>query len=153
VNEPENWRWIWLAATVGLAVAELAVPGTFFLVSFAVGALIACILAFFDVNIGVQWLSFAIGSGIALAALVPIGRRMNTAPGITGVGATRLDGRRAVVLADIPAGPHETGMVRVEREEWRAESASGIPIAAGTVVTVVRVDGTRLVVTPEEESA
>jgi membrane protein implicated in regulation of membrane protease activity len=151
MDEPENWRWIWLGATVVLALAELAVPGTFFLISFAFGALVACILAFFDVNVGIQWLVFAGASAVALGALVPIGRRISAKPGITGVGATRFEGRRGMVLRDIPSGPNGTGLVRVEREEWRAESADGIPIAEGTTVNVLRVDGTRLIVSPLEE--
>ena len=46
----------------------------------------------------------------------------------------------------IPVGPHETGRVRVEREEWRAESVDGSEIAVGATVHVLRVDGTRLIV-------
>jgi membrane protein implicated in regulation of membrane protease activity len=36
--------------------------------------------------------------------------------------------------------------VRIEREEWRAESADGSGLDAGEPIRVVRVDGTRLVV-------
>ncbi|GIU85953.1 MAG: hypothetical protein KatS3mg009_0468 [Acidimicrobiia bacterium] len=146
--DADSWRWIWLAGAVFFALAEIAVPGTFFMLSFAVGAVVACVLAFGDVGVGVQWLAFVATTGVALGALVPIGRRINASPGITGVGATRFAGRRAVVLQEIPPGPHSTGLVRVEREEWRAESHDGAPIAAGTVVEVLRVDGTRLIVGP-----
>jgi membrane protein implicated in regulation of membrane protease activity len=54
------------------------------------------------------------------------------------------------VLSEIPAGVHATGLVRVEREEWRAESVDGSAIPAGTAVEVLRVDGTRLIVGPPE---
>ena len=37
-------------------------------------------------------------------------------------------------------------MVRVDREEWRAETVDGAPIAAGTIVQVVEVQGTRVIV-------
>ena len=37
-----------------------------------------------------------------------------------------------------------TGRVRVEREEWRADSVDGQKIAKDEVVEVVRVAGTRL---------
>ncbi|MGH8977382.1 MAG: NfeD family protein, partial [Acidimicrobiia bacterium] len=67
-------------------------------------------------------------------------------PSADRVGATRLNGRRAVVLQAIPSGPHATGRVRVEREEWRAESADGGSIEPGQTVVVLRVDGTRLIV-------
>ena len=147
--EPETWRWIWLAATVFFAISEIAVPGTFFMISFAIGAFVACVLAFFDVSVGIEWLAFLVVSGIALAALVPIGRRINqTSQGA--VGSTRWAGRRAVVLSEIQAGVQATGLVRVEREEWRAESVDGSAIPAGTAVEVLRVDGTRLIVGPPE---
>ncbi len=37
-------------------------------------------------------------------------------------------------------------MVRVDREQWRAQSTDGSPIAAGTVVRVAEVQGTRVIV-------
>jgi membrane protein implicated in regulation of membrane protease activity len=149
VDDPDSWRWFWLAAAVFFALSELAVPGTFFMLSFAVGAAFACILAFADVGVGWEWAAFLAVSAIALAGLVPLGRRVNNRPGAGRVGATRLGGRHAVVLQEIPAGPHATGRVRVEREEWRAESVDGSPIAAGTTVQVIRVAGTRLIVGPD----
>jgi membrane protein implicated in regulation of membrane protease activity len=150
VDDPDSWRWFWLAAMVFFAISEIAVPGTFFMISFAIGALVACILAFADVGVGAEWAAFVVVSAVALLALVPIGRRINSRPGITGVGATRLNGRRALVLQEIPAGPHATGRVRVEREEWRAESFDGSAVEAGTTVQVLHVDGTRLIVAPYE---
>jgi membrane-bound ClpP family serine protease len=40
------------------------------------------------------------------------------------------------------------GLVRVDREEWRAESVDGAVIAQGATVRVADVQGTRLVVSP-----
>jgi membrane protein implicated in regulation of membrane protease activity len=54
-----------------------------------------------------------------------------------------------VVLQEIPVGPHATGMVRVQREEWRAENADGTAVPVGARIVVLRVDGTRVVVRPE----
>jgi membrane protein implicated in regulation of membrane protease activity len=146
LDDAETWRWIWLLATVVLAGSELAVPGTFFMISFAAGALVATVLAFAGLGVAGQWLAFVVGSGIALALLVPVGRRLSRGSAPSAVGANRWAGRRAVVLETIPAGAHETGLVRVEREQWRAESADGAEVAVGTTVRVLRVDGTRLVV-------
>jgi membrane protein implicated in regulation of membrane protease activity len=146
VDEPESWRWFWLGAAVLLALSELAVPGTFFMASFAVGALVACVLAFAGLAVGLEWAAFVVVSAIALGGLVPLGRRINATPGRGQVGGTRLDGHRGVVLEQIPAGPHATGRVRVEREEWRAESLDGAPIEAGTTVLVLRISGARLIV-------
>ncbi len=149
LNDPETWRWIWLAAVVFFAMGELTVPGSFFMISFAIGAAVADGLAFSGVSASLQWLSFVVVSGAALAVLVPIGRRMDRSGAQSNVGATRWLGRTGTVLTEIPGGPHETGLVRVEREEWRAESADGRSFAVGEHVAVLRVDGTRLIVGPD----
>lgn len=148
LNDSETWRWIWLVAVLALALGEIVVPGTFFMISFALGAAVASVVAFLGGAIPVQWVCFVAGSGVALALLIPVGRRLNRPTGAPGVGATRWEGRVGVVLGPIPDGPHATGLVRVEREEWRAESADGRPIEAGVTVRVLRVDGTRLIVDP-----
>lgn len=150
LDSPDTWQWIWLVGAVVLALGELAVPGTFFVVSFALGAAVAALASFLGASVLVGWLCFVAGSGVALAVLVPIGRRMNAAEGGGPVGATRMHDGRGVVLTTIPAGPNETGIVRVEREEWRAEHEGGTELPVGTEIAVVRVDGTRLVVRPVE---
>jgi membrane protein implicated in regulation of membrane protease activity len=153
VDDAESWRWIWLAATVLLAMSELAVPGTFFMLSFAFGALLATIAAFLDAALALQWLAFVGGSAVALAVLVPLGRRLVRASPDAKVGATRWEGRRAVVLEPIPPGAHATGLVRIEREQWRAESADGSEVPVGATVHVLRVDGTRVIVEPLDDAA
>ena len=41
VDDPEQWRWIWMVAAVGFLVREMASPGSFFLLPFAVMSFIA----------------------------------------------------------------------------------------------------------------
>jgi membrane protein implicated in regulation of membrane protease activity len=150
----ETWRWIWLVAAVVFALGELAIPTSFFLVSFALGAALAAVAAFLDVGLTAQWVVFVGASALSLLVMRPLAKRIDrdTEPVATS-GAHRWVNRVATVLADIPGGTGETGLVRVEREEWRAESASGQPVPAGTSVKVVRVDGTRLVVEPLSPAA
>lgn len=148
LNDQDTWRWIWLTAVVVLAVAELAVPGSFFMISFSVGALVATIAAFSGAAIWLQWALFVVASAGALALLIPIGRRINSAPNRSSAGVYRWDGHQGIVLQRIPGGEtHATGLVRVEREEWRAESDTTEPIEVDTPIRVLRVDGTRMVVT------
>lgn len=146
MDDPESWRWVWLAvAVVGLA-GEIVTTGTFFLLPFGIGAAGACVAAFAGVGLALQWLIFVVVSAIASAAVRPLARRLDRDVTTDGVGARRWIGMTALVLDDIPAGADETGLVRVGREEWRAQSASGRPVAAGERVTVVEVLGTRLIV-------
>ncbi len=151
LGSADTWRWIWLAAVVFFALGELLAPGTFFLLSFAVGAVVATALAFAGVDTVWQWVGFVSVSGAALAVLVPLGRRLERNHDGTPVGATRWEGRRAVVIEAIPPGLHESGLVRVGRDPWRAESDDGSAIGAGTTVSVVRIDGTHMVVRPSTD--
>jgi len=148
MNTPEEWRWVWLVATAVFAIGEMATPGSFFLAPFAVGALVASLLAFADVSVGAEWVAFLAVSVATLAALRPVAHRLDRNALDHGVGARRLVGSRATVLEDIP-GDAELGMVRVDREKWRAQSTDGTRIAAGTIVRVAEVQGTRVIVAAE----
>jgi membrane protein implicated in regulation of membrane protease activity len=149
VDSPETWRWIWLIATVVFALGEMTMAGTFFLLPFAVGALVACLLAFLGVGVGIEWLAFVGISAVASVGLIPLRRRLDAADqGTTdGIGSRRLVGQPALVIEAIHAGPHGRGMVRVGREEWRAETEDGLAVPDGVVVRVVEVRGTGVVVT------
>lgn len=147
MDEPETWRWIWLVATVVFALGEMTTPGSFFLLPFAIGAGVAAILAFAGVVLGIEWLAFVGVSAGVFLALRPLARKLDKQGASEGIGAKRLINQTAVVLEDIP-GDHELGMVRVHREEWRAESIDGTPIPAGVTVVVLDQRGTRLVVEP-----
>lgn len=148
MDEPETWRWIWLATTAVFAIGEMASAGTFFLAPFAIGAGVATVLAFADVGLTAQWAVFVGISVATFASLRPLARRLDAGEPTDGIGSKRLIGQTATVLEAIPGGHHELGLVRVHREEWRAETVDGQPVPAGGVVHVVEQRGTRLVVTP-----
>lgn len=149
MDDPETWRWVWLAAAVAFGLGEMASAGSFFLAPFAIGAVIAALVSFFGAPIGVGWLLFLLGSGATFAALRPVARRLDASTRTPlGVGAGRLVGQRGIVLTEVPEGPDEVGMVRVGREEWRAQSVDESAIEPGTQVSVIEVRGTRLVVFP-----
>ena len=42
----------------------------------------------------------------------------------------------------------ETGLVHVDGKDWSARSASGETVEAGTEVTVLRIEGVKLIVEP-----
>ena len=153
VDSPELWRWIWLVMAVAFAVGEIAVAGSFFLLPFAGGAAAAAIAAFLGAPVGVEWLLFLVGSAAGSAVLWPLGRRLDMKSPKAAIGATRWEGREAMVTKEIPAGHGQMGTVRLDREEWRAESLTGHQIRAGSTVLVSRVDGTRMIVLPLEEPA
>ena len=138
------WRWVWLVAAVLLAVGEMATPGSFFLLPFAIGAAVAAALALLDVSVVVEWVAFLVTSVVALAALRPLARRLDRNGSHDGVGSRRLIGQTAVVIEDIEADG--TGLVRMGPEEWRAVAAPSEHIATGARVRITDVQGTRVVV-------
>ena len=159
MDSPETWRWIWLGAGVLFALGELALAGTFFLLPFALGALVAAVLAFAGVPVPVEWLAFVGVSAVASLGFIPLRRRLDRddESGSAGIGARRLVGQPALVIDAIDAGPHGRGTVRIGREEWRAETADGRAVEVGAVVPVIEMRGTGVVVgstpTPQAEPA
>ncbi len=149
MDDPDLWQWVWLGAALVFGLGEMASPGSFFLAPFAIGAALAAAAALLGAVIGVSWLVFVVVSLGAFAALRPLAKRLDESGGNpTGVGAQRLVGEQALVLQDIPAGLDEVGLIRVGREEWRAQSPDGTAIPRDTRVTVTEVRGTRVVVHP-----
>ena len=152
MDSPEQWRWLWLAAAAVFAIGEMATPGSFFLATFAAGAFVAALLAFAGVSVTVEWIVFVAVSVVVLALLRPLARRLDRDALDHGVGSRRLVGRPATVVGAIPAGD-EIGMVRIDREQWRAQSIDGTAIPAGVAVRVADVQGTRLIVAPLDPAA
>lgn len=149
MDDPDTWRWVWLVATGFFAVGEIVLAGSFFMLPFAIGALVAFVAAWFDASITLQWVLFVGSSGLASLALIPLRKRLDRADPQDGIGSRRLISQEGVVIAAVPDGPGATGMVRIGREEWRAESEDQRPLAPGTVVRVVDVRGTSVIVRPE----
>jgi len=149
LDSPDTWRWIWLLTATVLGVAEAVTPIAFGFLPMALAAALACILAFAGVSLGIEWLAFVGSAAAAYALLLPVGKRIARGHGGSVVsGSGRWVGRQAHVIEAIP--PHGTGLVRLDREQWRAESGTDTLIPAGSTVLVTRLDGTRLEVVPLE---
>jgi len=140
------WIWFWVILTAVLVVGEIFTAG-FFLLPFAVGALVAALLAGMGVAVAWQWAAFVVVSVITLLLLKRFADRVTRDAEPLNVAADRVIGRIGVVLEQV--NPHGiTGRVRLGTEEWRAESDSEESIPAGAAVEVLRIDGTHLVVRP-----
>lgn len=145
VDDIEVWRWVWLGAAVILGIGEMVTAGLFML-PFAVGAVVAGILAFFEVAVWAQIVAFLVVSVAALWGLRSFAWREGE-PSYP-VGAKRYVDAMGTVIEPIDrvAG---TGRVRVETEQWRATTDLDGVIEANTEVRVVDVRGARLVVEPK----
>jgi membrane protein implicated in regulation of membrane protease activity len=150
MDNPENWLWIWLLTAVGFGLGEILVAGSLFLLPFAIGGAVAVGAALLDLNVAVQWVVFLVVSAGSFLALRPLAHRLDRDYPTEGIGANHLIGARGTLLSPISAHNVELGLVRLERQEWRAESLDGRPIEAGTIVKVAEIRGTRVVVFPVE---
>jgi membrane protein implicated in regulation of membrane protease activity len=148
---PEHYWWIWMTAAGVLVVVEILVPG-FFFIWFGIGAAAAGIATLLGVGPVGQLGVLILVSGVLLVLSRKIAQKI-TRPQPPGVGADRLKNATGIVIETIDP-VKDTGMVRVEREDWRASSETGQPIANGTRIRVVKQEGTHVIVTVlREETA
>jgi membrane protein implicated in regulation of membrane protease activity len=140
--------WIWMIIAAIFVVGEIFTAG-FFLLWFGVGAAVAGILALLGLSFGWQLGVFAIVSLVLFASSRKFAERFSKKQP-PGIGADRFIGKQGVVLEAID-NVENVGRVRLDKEEWRADSETGDVITAGKQVEVVRLDGTHLVVKTIEE--
>jgi len=140
---PANLWWVWMFIAAIFVVAEIFTAG-FFILWFGIGAAIAGVLALLGAHVVWQWVAFVIISAFLFALSRRFAERF-TKKQPPGVGADRFVGKIGVVLEDID-NINNTGRVRIDKDEWRADSETEEAIAKGTRVVVTRLDGTHLVV-------
>lgn len=145
-----NWAAIiWLVLMIFFLFMEAS---TVSIVSlwFAFGALSAMIASFFGAEIWLQILLFAGVSCILLAALRPLARKYFT-PKLTRTNVDAVIGQTGIVTEQID-NLSAQGKVKLGAVEWSARSTAQEPIAPGTKVTVDRIEGVKVFVTPVKET-
>ena len=140
--EFELW-WIWVIIGVIFIIGEIFTAG-FFLIWFGIAAIIAGIIAFFELSVVWQGVAFVIISAILLAGTRRLAERY-TKKQPPGIGADRLIGKVGVALEEID-NDKNTGRVRIDEEQWRAESLEGNVITKDSKIQVMKLEGTRVVV-------
>jgi membrane protein implicated in regulation of membrane protease activity len=138
----DNLWWAWMMAAAVFFIAEILTVG-FFLLWFGIGAALAGLLALLGVPFAWQLVAFIVVS-ITLFVLtrrVVDALTQKSAP--PGIGADRYVGSRGVVFETIDP-IRGTGRVRIGTEEWLATTDTNNVIPIDTIVTIVRVDGTRV---------
>lgn len=136
--------FIWLGITVLAAVVEAAVPA---LVSiwFVPGGIMALIASLAGGPLPLQIGLFLVGSVVSLALTRPLARRLQK-PGPTSTNADRVIGATAIVTEDVD-NLQGAGRVSVMGNSWAARSEHiGETIPTGETVTVVRIEGVKLIV-------
>lgn len=134
---------MWLIILVVLALAEAA---TINLVSiwFAAGALVALLVSLFCQNFWIQLVLFILVSTLCLALVRPLAQKKFT-PHLRPTNLDLLLGQDAVVTEDID-NLASTGQVKVGGQIWTARNEVEVPIPAGTIVQVLRIEGVKIIV-------
>lgn len=140
---PENLWWIWFVLAAFFAISEIFTAG-FFILWFGIGAAVAGLLAILGVGVVWQWVAFVVVTGILIAVSRKFAERF-TKEQPPGIGADRFIGKIGIVLEDI-SNIENTGRVRIDKDEWRADSETDEIITKGRKVIVTKLDGTHLVV-------
>lgn len=134
---------IWLVVAVIMAVVE-AFTVQLVSVWFAVGAVAGCITAIFTDNVSIQLIVFVAVSLVAMLITRPLVKRIK----VKKAEATNSDkyiGKTAVVIEAIDNAAAK-GQVKVGSATWSARSVDGKQIEAGASVTVVAIEGVKLMV-------
>lgn len=140
----------WLVALILLAVAEAATVGLV-CIWFAGGALVALIAAGVGAPLWLQIGLFLVVSAILLALLRPMLRKI-VRPQRTATNADRHLGRTALVTEEIN-NLKETGAVKLDGVTWTARTEGEQVIPAGTRIMVLRIEGVKMIVVPEHQTA
>ena len=138
---------LWFVLLVVFAIVEAATVGLAS-IWFAAGALVAMIAAFFHAPLWLQIVLFLAVSFVALLLARPLARKFLT-PGYQPTNADRILGTEAVVTEAID-NLNGRGLVSVGGSVWTARAQDDQPIAAGTVVRILRIEGVKVFVTPAE---
>ena len=134
---------IWLIVFAVLIIVELATMGLT-TIWFAGGAVIACVVAAFNLPIWLQIVAFLVVSVLLLYFTRPIAvKYFNKSRTRTNIES--MIGKQAVVMSEID-NIQGIGQVKVNGMDWSARSFDDVTIPAGKVVVVRAVDGVKLLV-------
>jgi len=138
----------WAAAIVVFIVVELATVGLAS-IWFALGALCALIAALLGAPVWLQAVWFFLISALTLVLTRPLVKKyINGKTHATN--ADRVIGSRAVVKEQIDALA-ATGAVLADGKMWTARTEDGSVLEPGCIVTVLRIEGAKLIVAKQTE--
>ena len=148
-----NWAsYMWLALMIGFLVMEAACPFHLVSIWFAVGSLVAMVVAILGGQLWLQILLFFVISVALLAAMFPLVKKFIT-PNQTKTNVESVIGSMGYVTEAVD-NISAAGQVKLGGMYWTARSEDGHPIPVGTLVEVTRIEGVKAFVQPvpvEEE--
>ena len=139
------WQ-IWLMAGIALIILEIFAPG-FVLGCLAIGCVGGLIADLFGAGLSLQIISSSVIALVAFVAIRPVVlKTMHKDVILTNIDS--LAGRTAqVTVAFDPVS--KMGRVKVDGDDWRAESTEPIELTVGSMVKIVKVESNTLIIQPQ----
>jgi membrane protein implicated in regulation of membrane protease activity len=134
----------WLVLGVIFLIAEIFTP-TFFIMWFGIGAFAAMLVAFlFENSFFYQSLAFIVVSFIFVLFTRKLAQKMTGKP-TRQIAQDEIIGKEGVVFETISRDGSK-GLVRIDKDLWRAKPQKEIEIPAGAKVFVVELKGVTITV-------
>lgn len=144
-----NMSIVWAAVMLVFLIIEGATAGLT-CIWFAIGALAGLITALFGAPLWLQIVWFFVISVVTLYFTRPLVKKyVNSKSQPTN--ADMVIGKEALVTEAID-NVEGAGAVAVGGKVWTARSDNGSPVEVGKIVTVLRIEGVKLIVSPEEKA-
>ena len=143
--------WIWAGLAVIFLIVEAACPLHLVSIWFVVGSLVALVAAMLHWALWLQITLFVVVSGALLATLWPLTKK-HLNPKVTRTNVDSVIGSTGLVTVAIE-NVTAVGQVKLNGMEWTARSSSGEVIPTGTQVTVERIEGVKVFVSPVNVTA
>ncbi len=144
--------FIWVGFALLFLLGELSMPGTFFLLSFAVGSLSAGLIAALDGELVGQLVGFLAVSAVGLVGTFLYFRKKSNHKRDQTYLLTidAFVGKKALVISLLPLQP--AGYVVIEGQTWLARWQTKMNIEVGMQVEIMALSGCHLVVQPIRQS-
>ena len=134
---------LWIVLMVALIIIE-ASTASLVCIWFAIGALAAAISKLLGAELLSQIVVFVAVSAVALFATKPIVKELR-GKGKTATNADMVIGKTGIVTEEI-TNEKFAGKVKVAGREWSAVTADGSEIPKNSKITVLKIEGVKLVV-------
>lgn len=135
----------WLYLGVILMILEVFTPG-FVLACIGIGAFLASVFAALNFSVEVQLLFFTVGTLLSFFGIRPfVLKYLYKSKKVTKTNADSLIGRTGLVTEKINL-LEEKGRIRIDGDNWRAQSNNNVEINTGETVEVVAINSTIMIV-------
>jgi len=136
-------QWLWIIIFVGSLTIEVITFGNLISIWFAAGALIAYFAYLLQWPFIVQFIIFLVVSVAALLAVRPLAASYFRG-NLVATNADRIVGQQTILVKDIST--NEWGEVNMHGIRWSAMEVNNKPLASGTAVEIIAIEGVKLIV-------